>query len=151
MAAPCFIPHIVDTGHMVSFYTLVIDMKNKYPTHSFSLINRSHNLLRTHFYILGSNIILGVNSLGILLIKPDDKFILFEFTYSEIESLLLDPSDDFITLNLARGPQERQRVYVFETKQKSAIGALVASYYPSIANWVREADAPKRKVKQVRK
>ena len=89
--------------------------------------------------------------MGILLIKPDDKFILFEFTYSEIESLLLDPSDDFITLNLARGPQERQRVYVFETKQKSAIGALVASYYPSIANWVREADAPKRKVKQVRK
>ena len=70
--------------------------------------------------------------------------------YSEIESLLLDPSDDFITLNLARGPQERQRVYVFETKQKSAIGALVASYCPTIANWVREADAPKRKVKQVR-
>ena len=99
---------------------------------------------------LGSNIILGVNSMGILLIKPDDKFILFEFTYSEIESLLLDPSDNFITLNLARGPQERQRVYVFETKQKAAIGALVASYYPSIANWIREADAPKRKVKQVR-
>ena len=99
---------------------------------------------------LGSNIILGVNSVGILLIKPDDKFILFEFTYSEIESLLLDPSDNFITLNLARGPQERQRVYVFETKQKAAIGALVASYYPSIANWIREADAPKRKVKQVR-
>ena len=99
---------------------------------------------------VGSNIILGVNSMGILLIKPDDKFILFEFTYSEIESLLLDPSDNFITLNLARGPQERQRVYVFETKQKAAIGALVASYYPSIANWIREADAPKRKVKQVR-
>ena len=93
---------------------------------------------------------MGVNSMGILLIKPDDKFILFEFTYSEIESLLLDPSDNFITLNLARGPQERQRVYVFETKQKAAIGALVASYYPSIANWIREADAPKRKVKQVR-
>ena len=106
-------------------------------------------LKTTKFPILGSNIILGVNSLGILLIKPDDKFILFEFTYSEIESLLLDPSDDFVTLNLARGPQERQRVYVFETKQKSAIGALVASYCPSIANWVREADAPKRKVKQV--
>ena len=87
--------------------------------------------------------------MGILLIKPDDKFILFEFTYSEIESLLLDPSDNFITLNLARGAQERQRVYVFETKQKAAIGALVASYCPTIANWIREADAPKRKVKQV--
>ena len=94
---------------------------------------------------------MGVNSFGIVLIKPDEKFILFEFSYAEIESLLLDPNDNFITLNLARGDQERQRVYVFETKQKIAIGALVASYCPTIANWVKEADAPKRKVKQVQK
>jgi hypothetical protein len=41
-----------------------------------------------------------VNADCVLLIKPDDKFILFEFPYDEIESLLLDPSDNFITLNL---------------------------------------------------
>ena len=76
--------------------------------------------------------------------------MLFEFAYCEIESLLLDPSDNFITLNLARAAQERQRVYVFETQQKSAIGALVASYCPNLANWIREADAPRRKVKQVK-
>ena len=146
MDARCFILPIVDTGHMVNFTIFFINyriLRGRCLIYEFEL------LTTTKFSILGSNIILGVNSLGILLIKPDDKFILFEFTYSEIESLLLDPSDDFVTLNLARGPQERQRVYVFETKQKSAIGALVASYCPSIANWVREADAPKRKVKQV--
>jgi hypothetical protein len=48
----------------------------------------------------GNHIILGVNADCVLLIKPDDKFILFEFPYEEIESLLLDPSDNFITLNL---------------------------------------------------
>ena len=144
MDAPCFILPIVDIGHMVNFS---ISFMNGCISYVIWLMN--YKLLKKKFSIAGSNIIIGVNSLGILLIKPDDKFILFEFTYSEIESLLLDPSDDFVTLNLARGPQERQRVYVFETKQKSAIGALVASYCPSIANWVREADAPKRKVKQV--
>jgi hypothetical protein len=45
---------------------------------------------------------LGVNADCVLLIKPDDKFILFEFPYEEIESLLLDPSDNFITLNLVK-------------------------------------------------
>ena len=54
-------------------------------------------------FCLGNHIILGVNADCVLLIKPDDKFILFEFPYEEIESLLLDPSDNFITLNLV-GP-----------------------------------------------
>ena len=147
MDAPCLILPIVDIGHMVNFSSSFMNGSIFYVRIIIWLMN--YKLLKKNFSIVGSNIIIGVNSLGILLIKPDDKFILFEFTYSEIESLLLDPSDDFVTLNLARGPQERQRVYVFETKQKSAIGALVASYCPSIANWVREADAPKRKVKQV--
>ena len=45
--------------------------------------------------------------------------------------------------------QERQRVYVFETVHKSVIGNLVISYCPQLADWIREADAPKRKIKQV--
>ena len=96
-----------------------------------------------------NGIILAVNSDGIFLVKPDDKFILFEFPYSEIESLLLDPSDNFITMNLVKTAQERQRVYVFETNQKAEIGALVAAYRPTLANWIREAETNKRRVKQV--
>ena len=48
--------------------------------------------------------------------------------------------------------QERQRIYVFETGQKSQIGALVASYRPSLANWSQSDLAnsnQKRRVKQV--
>lgn len=74
----------------------------------------------------GSNIILGVNSESILIVKPEEKSILFEFPYSEIESLLLDPSDNFITLNLVKTNVERQRVHVFETVQKTAIGKPVS-------------------------
>ena len=96
----------------------------------------------------------GLYYLIFILVKPDDKFILLEVPYSEVESLLLDPSDQFITLNLVRTDQERQRVYVFETSQKATIGALVAAYRPALANWVREtadASAPvKRRVKQVK-
>ena len=94
-----------------------------------------------------------MHSEGLCLVKPDDKFILLEVPYAEVESLLLDPSDQFITLNLVKTAQERQRVYVFETSQKSVIGALVAAYRPALANWVREttdlSGPAKRRVKQV--
>ena len=40
-------------------------------------------------------------------------------------------------------------MYVFETNHKSVIGNLVVSYCPQLADWIREADAPKRKIKQV--
>ena len=80
------------------------------------------------YWSYGNTIIIAVHCEGILLVKPDDKNILFEFPYTEIESLLLDPSDNFITMNLVKTAQERQRVYVFETGQKASIGALVAAY-----------------------
>ena len=80
------------------------------------------------YWSYGNTIIIAVHCEGILLVKPDDKYILFEFPYTEIESLLLDPSDNFITMNLVKTAQERQRVYVFETGQKASIGALVAAY-----------------------
>lgn len=100
----------------------------------------------------GSKVILGVNCDGLLIVKPEDKIILFEFPYSDIESILLDPTDGFVTLNLNRASAERnqqQRVHVFETNRKAAIGSLVASYCPPLANWIREADAPRRRVKQI--
>ena len=53
-----------------------------------------------------SSVLLGVNAEGILLVRPNDKAILLEFPYPEIESLLLDPSDNFVTLNLARNPHQ---------------------------------------------
>ena len=39
---------------------------------------------------------------------------------------------------------------MFETPQKNAIGSLVASYRPALANWIREAETSRRRIKQVR-
>ena len=45
------------------------------------------------YWSYGNLIIIAVHAEGILLVKPDDKFILFEFPYTEIESLLLGNYD----------------------------------------------------------
>ena len=65
-----------------------------------SLFNFCWNLFFSGYWSYGNQIVIGVHAEGILLVKPDDKAILFEFPYTEIESLLLDPSDNFITINL---------------------------------------------------
>ncbi len=117
----------------------------QYPLYGATLFPANYKGYWSH----GSSVLLAVNCDGLLLVKPDDKSVLFEFPYPEIESLLLDPSDDFITLNLNHQQHQQQRVHVFETPQKEVIGALVAAYWPQLANWIREADAPRRRVRQV--
>lgn len=86
------------------------------------------------------------------MIKPDDKFILYEFRYAEIESLLLDPSDSFITINLLRNvsaQQEQQRCYVFETTQKQEIASLIVSYFPQLSTWITDNDNQAKKSKGI--
>ncbi len=87
----------------------------------------------------GGAITLGVSGDGLLVVKPEDnKAVLFEFPYREVESVLLDPNDNFVTVNLTRSSGgesgDRQRVHVFETAHKAAIGSLVAAYCPSLAD-----------------
>ena len=101
------------------------------------------------YWSYGSSTILAINVTGVLLLKPDDKSIICEFPYKDIESILLDPSENFITITLKKGDAEKPRVFVLETAEKSEIGALIASYCPSLANWIREAEAPLRRAKQI--
>jgi hypothetical protein len=54
-----------------------------------------------------------------------------------------------VTITLQKSDIEKQRVFVLETSEKTEIGALIASYCPSLANWIREAEAPLRRVKQI--
>lgn len=94
---------------------------------------------------LGNTLILGVNCEGLMLIKPEDKFVMYEFRYSDVESIFLDPSDCFLTINLMRHPNDpvsAHKCFVFETQQKSEIGSLIVSYCPGLAGWIIENEAP---------
>lgn len=96
------------------------------------------------FVFAGNSLILGVNSESLMLIKPDDKFILYEFRYQDVESIFLDPSDSFLTVNLMRqhGDNGSHRCFVFETPQKSEIGSLIVSYCPALAGWITDNEVP---------
>lgn len=74
--------------------------------------------------------------------------VLYEFQYPDIESIFLDPSDSFLTINLMRHHNDNgtQKCFVFETTQKSEIGSLIISYYPSLASWITESETAVRKV-----
>jgi len=103
-----------------------------------------------HCRAAGNSLILGVNCEGLMLIKPDDKFVLYEYRYQDVESIFLDPSDSFLTINLMRQqPDNSHRCFVFETEQKSEIGSLIVSYCPSLASWITENEAPIRRVSAV--
>lgn len=112
------------------------------------------NVTYRGYWSYGNSLILGVNSEGLILIKPDDKFVLYEFRYTDIESILLDPSDSFVTISLNRNTAtaattEQQRCFVFETVQKNEIGSLIISYYPPLSNWITENEIPPKKGKGI--
>ncbi|XP_060665378.1 LOW QUALITY PROTEIN: myosin-VIIa [Drosophila nasuta] len=96
-----------------------------------------------------NNIILGINCDGILFIQPEDRLIIYQFKFADIESIMIHPSDSFITLSLNRNSQQMtkpvkdksflldlQKCFVFETVQKNEIGSLIISYYPLLSNWI---------------
>ncbi|XP_037081174.1 LOW QUALITY PROTEIN: unconventional myosin-X-like, partial [Pollicipes pollicipes] len=100
------------------------------------------------YWPYGNNLNMGINCEGILLIRPDDKYVIVEFPYGDVESILLDPSDDFITVNLHRN-HDAQRVFVFEARWKDEMGALIASYSPEHATWIREVDNISRRIQHI--
>lgn len=100
------------------------------------------------YWSYGNSLVLGVNSDGLMLIKPDDKFVLNEYRYQEVESIMLDPSDSFITITLQRHLNDNaSRCFVFETGQKNEVGSLIASYCPLLAGWMADSEAPTKKNK----
>lgn len=119
----------------------------QYPLYGTTMFNVSYR----GYWSYGNTLIFGVNWEGIVLIKPDDKFVLFEFRYHEIESIMLDPSDSFITINLNQNStrQDQQKCFVFETTQKHEIGSLIVSYFPALSNWITENEQPAKKAKGI--
>lgn len=85
-----------------------------------------------------SETLLAVNMDGIKFIRTRDKSVINVFKYSDIESINIDPNDNYITLELKNIPDNssQQKCYMFETSQKEDVGSLIASYSPSHASWL---------------
>lgn len=113
----------------------------QYPLYGTTMFNVTYRGYWSYGYGGNGNntLILGINNDGIMLIKPDDKFVLNDYRYHDVESIMLDPSDSFITITLQRNLNDQNtnnKCYVFETRQKNEIGSLIASYCPMLAGWM---------------
>ncbi|KAF7991609.1 hypothetical protein HCN44_008980 [Aphidius gifuensis] len=116
----------------------------QYPLYGTTMFNVTYR----GYWSYGNQLILGINCDGLMLIKPDDKFVLSEYRYQDVESIMLDPSDSFITLSLLRhNPDSSHKCFVFETPQKNEIGSLIVSYCPSLAGWITENEGQTKKIK----
>ncbi|KAG7202639.1 hypothetical protein KM043_009818 [Ampulex compressa] len=118
----------------------------QYPLYGTTMFNVTYR----GYWSYGNQLILGINCDGLMLIKPDDKFVLSEYRYQDVESIMLDPSDSFITLSLLRhNPDSSHKCFVFETAQKNEIGSLIVSYCPALAGWITENEVPTKKLKGI--
>ncbi|XP_077271011.1 unconventional myosin 81F isoform X1 [Temnothorax americanus] len=116
----------------------------QYPLYGTTMFNVTYR----GYWSYGNQLILGINCDGLMLIKPDDKFVLSEYRYQDVESIMLDPSDSFITLSLLRhNPDSSHKCFVFETLQKNEIGSLIVSYCSALAGWITENEIPTKKLK----
>ncbi|XP_015184987.1 PREDICTED: unconventional myosin-X isoform X2 [Polistes dominula] len=118
----------------------------QYPLYGTTMFNVTYR----GYWSYGNQLILGINCDGLMLIKPDDKFVLSEYRYQDVESIMLDPSDSFITISLLRhNPDSSHKCFVFETAQKNEIGSLIVSYCPALAGWITENEVPAKKFKGI--
>ncbi|XP_063991813.1 myosin-VIIa isoform X1 [Diachasmimorpha longicaudata] len=116
----------------------------QYPLYGTTMFNVTYR----GYWSYGNQLILGINCDGLMLIKPEDKFVVSEYRYQDVESIMLDPSDSFITISLLRhNPDSSHKCFVFETPQKNEIGSLIVSYCPALAGWITENEAPTKRTK----
>ncbi|CAL1545802.1 unnamed protein product [Lymnaea stagnalis] len=97
-----------------------------------------------------SESLLAVNMDGIKFVRAKDKSVIHDFKYSDIESILIDANDNYMTLELFSTAQSglAQKTFVFETNHKEDIGHLIASYSPAHASWMKaDNDGMKKQMK----
>lgn len=95
-----------------------------------------------------SDALLAVNMDGIKFIRSKDKSVIHDFKYSDIEYIVLDPNDNYITLELKNCVELNcsQRCFMFETNHKEDVGTLITSYSPSHASWLKQESGGLKKV-----
>ncbi|XP_045530782.1 myosin-I heavy chain isoform X1 [Pieris brassicae] len=96
------------------------------------------------YWAHGPNVLLGVGSEGVVLVRPADKVVLAEYPYSNIAAILMDPVDNGLTLSLTHhGQHDGLRCIVLECAQKQEAAWLMAAYSPTLSNSLSE-EPPRR-------
>ncbi|XP_050664126.1 myosin-I heavy chain [Leptidea sinapis] len=94
------------------------------------------------YWAHGPNVLLGVGSEGVVLVRPADKVVLAEYPYSNIAAILMDPVDNGLTLSLTHhGQHDGLRCIVLECGQKQEAAWLMAAYSPALASSLAEEPA----------
>ena len=106
----------------------------QYPTYGATLFPVTYK----GYLSYGHNLMLGVNSEGILITNPLDKSILNAYRYCDIESLTVFPTENLLSIKLIKTVPDSHKCFTFETNQKEEIASLVASYSPNHSNWMRQ-------------
>ncbi|XP_045181128.2 myosin-I heavy chain-like isoform X2 [Mercenaria mercenaria] len=97
--------------------------------------------------------LLAINMDGVKFVRAKDKLVLHDFKYTEIESIALDPNDNYVTMELKNGMAVDcpQRCFMFETNHKEDLGNLISSYSPAHANWLKpDYEGVKKQVKKMK-
>lgn len=107
----------------------------QYPTYGATLFPVTYK----GYLSYGHNLMLGVNSEGILITNPTDKSILNAYRYCDVESLTVFPTENLLSIKLIKTTADSHKCFTFETNQKEEIASLVASYSPNHSNWMRQS------------
>lgn len=112
----------------------------QYPLYGLTLFPVTYKGYWAH----GPNVLLGVGSEGVVLVRPYDKVVLAEYPYNNIAALLMDPVDNGLTISLTHhGQHDGHRCIVLESPQKNEAAWLMAAYSPVLANGLAE-EPPRR-------
>ncbi|KAL3874589.1 hypothetical protein ACJMK2_037577 [Sinanodonta woodiana] len=117
----------------------------QFPLYGCTLFPIVHRGLWSH----SSDAVLAINMDGIKFVRTKDKSVIYDFKYCEIESISLDPNDNYITLELKNDVATNcpQRCFMFETHQKEDVVNLISSYSPAHASWLKTDSDSLKKVK----
>ncbi|KAG6457697.1 hypothetical protein O3G_MSEX010432 [Manduca sexta] len=92
------------------------------------------------YWAHGPNVLLGVGSEGVVLVRPADKVVLAEYPYNTIAALLMDPVDNGLTISLTHHGQhdglrlskhklEKLRVDIAAESQGESYKGFPAAYW----------------------
>ncbi|XP_014662734.1 PREDICTED: unconventional myosin-VIIa-like [Priapulus caudatus] len=93
-----------------------------------------------------SDLCLAVHADGVMFVDQRSKDIWYQYRYEEFESISLVPSEDCINFELNAEVADVQKSFTFQTPDKEDVSALIASYSPAHASWLKTGRHVSRKL-----